>query len=153
MVANMRSRMSLFISGLSHLSSNGGVCRDGSTSCFKCGQSGHFMRECPKKRQGSGNGGNRTQSSSVALTRVVKFQFSNEPVIEWRSSLAHPKGRFISDLKERNLVSKACIYHLVRANDSSVEAPPIQSVPVMSEFPEVFLDDLPGVPPEKSNTF
>ncbi|KAG5576641.1 hypothetical protein H5410_056775, partial [Solanum commersonii] len=26
--------------------------RDGSTCCFKCGQEGHFMEECPKNRQG-----------------------------------------------------------------------------------------------------
>ena len=39
---------------------------DGSTGCFKCGQNDHFMKECPKNRQGNGNGGNRAQSSSVA---------------------------------------------------------------------------------------
>ncbi|XP_049364745.1 uncharacterized protein LOC125829577 [Solanum verrucosum] len=125
MVADMRSRMSLFVAGLSRLSSkegkatmlisdmdiarlivyvqqqkqkgpapsfastpapkikgeyNGqnsqnfrakpahsqGKCRDGSTSCFKYGQEGHFMKECPKNRQGNKNHGNRGQSSSVA---------------------------------------------------------------------------------------
>ncbi|XP_049405219.1 uncharacterized protein LOC125868664 [Solanum stenotomum] len=45
---------------------NSGICRDGSTGCFKYGQNGHFMRECPKNKQGSGNRGNRAQSSSVA---------------------------------------------------------------------------------------
>ncbi|WMV18910.1 hypothetical protein MTR67_012295 [Solanum verrucosum] len=42
------------------------VYRDDSTSCFKCGQNGHFMREYPKSRHSNGNGGNRAQSSSVA---------------------------------------------------------------------------------------
>uniref|UniRef100_M1DZG1 Gag-pol protein n=1 Tax=Solanum tuberosum TaxID=4113 RepID=M1DZG1_SOLTU len=122
---------------------------------------GHFLKECPKNKQGSGNLGNRAQSSSVSppdraaprgatsgtggganrlyaitirqeqenspdvvtdcRTRVVKFQIPNEPVIEWSSSSTMPKGRFISYLKERKLVSKGCIYHLVRVNDSSVE--------------------------------
>ncbi|KAG5568314.1 hypothetical protein H5410_064671 [Solanum commersonii] len=86
-------------------------------------------------------------------TRVVKFQFPNEPVLEWNSSSAVPKGRFISYLKARKLVSKGCIYHLVQVNDSSAEVPPIQSVPVVKEFPEVFLDDLPGVPPEREIDF
>ena len=40
-----------------------GVCREGSTGCFKCGQTKHFMRNCPKNTQGSGNKGNRDKSS------------------------------------------------------------------------------------------
>ncbi|WMV07854.1 hypothetical protein MTR67_001239 [Solanum verrucosum] len=82
-------------------------------------------------------------------TRAVKFQFPNEPVIEWGCSSTGPKGRFISYLKARKLVLKGCIYHLVRVHDSSVEIPPFQSVPIVREFPDVFPDDLPGIPPER----
>ncbi|WMV59048.1 hypothetical protein MTR67_052433 [Solanum verrucosum] len=46
--------------------SHSGVCRDGSTSCFKGGQNGHFMRKCPMNMKSNGNGGNRAHSSSVA---------------------------------------------------------------------------------------
>ncbi|KAH0733004.1 hypothetical protein KY289_004192 [Solanum tuberosum] len=86
-------------------------------------------------------------------TRVVKFQFPNDPVFEWMSSSIGPKGHFISYLKARKLVSKGCVFHLVRVNDSSVETPPIESVPVVSEFPKIFPDDLPGVPSERKIDF
>ncbi|XP_049391631.1 uncharacterized protein LOC125856103 [Solanum stenotomum] len=36
---------------------------EGQTSCFKCGQEGYFLKECPKNMQGSKNQGNRAQSS------------------------------------------------------------------------------------------
>ncbi|XP_049399683.1 uncharacterized protein LOC125863690 [Solanum stenotomum] len=43
-----------------------GICHEGSIGCFRCGQSGHFMREYPKNRQGSRNLSSRAQASSVA---------------------------------------------------------------------------------------
>ena len=84
---------------------------------------------------------------------VVKFQIPNEQVIEWFSSSAVPKGHFISYLKARKLVSKGCIYHLVWLNDSIFEVPSLQSIPIVSEFPEVFPDDLPRVPSEREIDF
>ncbi|WMV42009.1 hypothetical protein MTR67_035394 [Solanum verrucosum] len=52
-------------------SNDPGAYRDGSTSCFKCDQNGHFMRECPKNMHGSGIWGNKAQSSSVALPEKI----------------------------------------------------------------------------------
>ncbi|KAH0636085.1 hypothetical protein KY290_036497 [Solanum tuberosum] len=86
-------------------------------------------------------------------TRIVRFQFPDEPILEWKgSSLAH-MDRFISYLKARKMISKGYLYHLVRVKDSSSESPTLESVPVVNEFPEVFPDDLPGVPPEREIDF
>ncbi|KAG5590778.1 hypothetical protein H5410_041292 [Solanum commersonii] len=215
--------------GRNHL----GVCRDGSSGCFKCGQNGHFMEECPKNKQGGGNGGNRAQSSSVAppdrdvprgvtsgagiganrlyarccncydqnpeeslsfVTPYISMNFDIlleqllEPFcvstrvgksiltkrvyhdctifINHRNTMADLVELDMADFNvwtgfmpvipqsiARKLVSKGCIYHLVRINDSSVEIPPIHSIPVVSEFPEVFPDDLPVVPPKRESYF
>lgn len=42
------------------------ICPEGSTSYFKCGQTGNFMRYSLKNKQRNANGGNRAQSSSNA---------------------------------------------------------------------------------------
>ncbi|XP_070053310.1 uncharacterized protein [Nicotiana tomentosiformis] len=54
--------------------------------------------------------------------KIVRFQFLNEEVLEWKGSLA-------------SLLES--------------EPPALQSVPVVREFPEVFPDDLPRLPPER----
>lgn len=46
-------------------------------------------------------------------TRVVKFKFPNDLVLEWKSSSAVPKCRFILYLKAMKLVSKGCVYNFV----------------------------------------
>src|SRR5687767_907514 len=51
------------------------------------------------------------------------------------------------------MISKGCIYHLVRVRDVESKVPSLESVPVVSEFPDVFPDDLPGIPPKREIDF
>src|ERR1051325_4298819 len=86
-------------------------------------------------------------------TRTIKFQFPIEPVIEWKGDLVVPKGKFISYLKARKLISKGCIYHLVRVKSDNAKPLSLESVPIVSEFPDVFLEDLLGIPPDREIDF
>ncbi|XP_060168953.1 uncharacterized protein LOC132599707, partial [Lycium barbarum] len=85
--------------------------------------------------------------------KVVRFQFPGEPVVEWAGNTASPKGKFISYLKAKKMIRKGYIYHLVRVQDLTAETPTLQSVPVVNEFPDVFPDELPGLPPEREIDF
>ncbi|XP_060185837.1 uncharacterized protein LOC132615291 [Lycium barbarum] len=85
--------------------------------------------------------------------KMVRFQFPGEPVLEWKGNTASPKGRFICYLKARKMITKGCIYHLVRVQYVEAKPPTLQSVPVVNEFPDVFLEELPGLPPEREIDF
>ena len=51
------------------------------------------------------------------------------------------------------MISKGYIYHIVRVQDLDSEIPLIESVPVVSELPDVFPNDLPGISPEREIDF
>ena len=82
-------------------------------------------------------------------TRIVHFEFPDEPILEWKGSSLAPMGRFISYLKARKIISKGYLCHLVWVMDYSLETPTLYSVLVVCEFPDVFLEDLSEVPPKR----
>ena len=51
------------------------------------------------------------------------------------------------------MISKGYLYHLVEVKDSSLETLTLESVPIVYEFQEIFLEDLPRVPPEREIDF
>ena len=59
-----------------------------------------------------------------------------------------PRGQIISCLKSCKMISKGCHYHILRVKDLGSKSPPLESVPIVKDFLEVFPDDLPGIPPE-----
>ena len=87
-------------------------------------------------------------TSIYCRTRVVKFQFPNEPSFQWRGGNLNLRGKIISCLKACKLIAKECLYHIVIVRDLASEVPLLESVPVVKEFQDVFPSDLPRIPSE-----
>ena len=45
------------------------------------------------------------------------------------------------------MISKVCLYHVVRVKNHESEASTFESIHVVKDFLEVFPDELPGIPP------
>ncbi|XP_070010226.1 uncharacterized protein [Nicotiana sylvestris] len=86
-------------------------------------------------------------------TRTIRLEFPNEPVVEWKGDNVVHKGWLISYLKAIKMIKKGCIYHLVRVTGTDVEAPSLESVPVVNEFSVIFPDELPRILPDREIDF
>ncbi|XP_070046290.1 uncharacterized protein [Nicotiana tomentosiformis] len=86
-------------------------------------------------------------------TKIVSFEFPSEPILEWKVDAVAPRGRFISYLKARKMISKGYIYYLVQFRDADTQIPTLQSVQIVNKFPEVFPEDLTRVPSDREINF
>lgn len=55
----------------------------------------------------------------------------------------------ISAITARKMLRKGCQGYLAVVRDTSVEKTSISDVPIAYEFPDVFPDELPGLPPHR----
>ena len=66
-----------------------------------------------------------TFAITCCRTRVMRFSFPNDPVFELKGENSIPRGLIISCLKECKMISKGCLYHIVRVHDFDSKIPPI----------------------------
>ena len=59
----------------------------------------------------------------------------------------------ISAITARKMLRKGCQGYLALVRDTTAEKTSISDVPVACEFPDVFPDELPGLPPHREIEF
>nr|GFB38929.1 putative reverse transcriptase domain, aspartic peptidase domain protein [Tanacetum cinerariifolium] len=84
--------------------------------------------------------------------RVI-FGDIHAPKFGYHGSLPGKSMQVISALQARTLLSHGCKGFLATIHDTTSEIPSIHDQPVVSEFPDVFPDELPGIPPVREVEF
>ncbi|GJS00994.1 reverse transcriptase domain-containing protein [Tanacetum coccineum] len=98
-------------------------------TCFECGAQGHFKKECPRLKNNKGNRGNQAGNDRApAKVYVVGNAGANPDNVV----AAHVTTKEIEDKSEEKR---------------------LEDVPIVQNFPEVFPEDLPGLPPTRQVEF
>nr|GFB56536.1 putative reverse transcriptase domain, aspartic peptidase domain protein [Tanacetum cinerariifolium] len=83
----------------------------------------------------------------------VIFGDIHAPEFIYHGSLPGKSMQIISALQARTLLSHGCEGFLATIHDMTLEVPSIHDQPIVSEFLDVFPDELPGIPPVREVKF
>ncbi|XP_076910194.1 uncharacterized protein LOC143567746 [Bidens hawaiensis] len=75
------------------------------------------------------------------------------PKLVYKGIVPHKTLKIISALKARKLISHGCVGFLASIKDTSVIQKGIDSHHVVCEYPDVFPEELPGLPPDREIEF
>ncbi|PKA46735.1 hypothetical protein AXF42_Ash021521 [Apostasia shenzhenica] len=63
------------------------------------------------------------------------------------------KMLLISAMQAHRLMKKGCVVYLAMTLSATTKAVKLQDIPVVNEYPDVFSEDLPGLPPNREIEF
>ncbi|KAJ0509396.1 putative nucleotidyltransferase, Ribonuclease H [Helianthus annuus] len=89
----------------------------------------------------------------VCHEKVVRIPTEDGKTIVVHGEKRDMPLRIISCLKARKCLQKGCAAFLAHIVDKKAAEPKIEDIPVAREYPEVFPEDLPGLPPQRQVEF
>ncbi|GJZ75032.1 putative reverse transcriptase domain-containing protein [Tanacetum coccineum] len=128
--------------------------------CYKCGDPNHLANSelCPEKKKldGRNAGGHVYAVKNVdqAQGPNVVTELGTFDVIISMDWLAANDAVIICGKKEaRKYIERGCHLFLAHITEKEKSEKRLEDVPVICDFPEVFPDDLPGLPPSRQVEF
>nr|GEV78244.1 hypothetical protein [Tanacetum cinerariifolium] len=146
-------------------------------TCFNCNEKGHRKKDCPKLKKNGQGGNNR---GAVYKLRAVDAQQDPKVVTELDTSydveLADGKVKkvriplqgktlviegnrnnsrlkIVSCIKARKYIYNGCELFLAQVTKQVLNLKRLEDVPVIQDFPEVFPEELPRLPPPRQVEF
>ncbi|GJY79726.1 putative reverse transcriptase domain-containing protein, partial [Tanacetum coccineum] len=152
-------------------------------TCFECGAQGHFKKECPRLKNNKGNRGNQAGNDRAPAKvyvvgnaganpdNVVAELGSFDAIIGMDWLAKHQaviacaekivripwKNKTLSIYTVMEYIEKGFPIFLAHVTTKVIEDKSekkrLEDVPIVQDFPEVFPEDLPGLPPTRQVEF
>nr|GEV99565.1 putative reverse transcriptase domain-containing protein [Tanacetum cinerariifolium] len=111
-------------------------------TCYECGAQGHFKRYCLKLKNNNNNRGNQVGTGNAqAMVYVVGNVETN------------PDANTVTDHDYAVELADGRIISVNTEAEGKSEKKRLENVPIVRDFLEVFLEDLPGLPPTRQVVF
>ncbi|KAA3483624.1 DNA/RNA polymerases superfamily protein [Gossypium australe] len=85
--------------------------------------------------------------------KAIELKCQNSEILRIELDESSGLPIMISSMSAQKYMRKGCDAYLTYVLDTKVSEPKIESVPVVCEYPDVFLEDLPGLPPIREVEF
>ncbi|KAD5318277.1 hypothetical protein E3N88_18223 [Mikania micrantha] len=89
----------------------------------------------------------------ICSEKLLRVPLPNDRVLEVRGDQAKQSVKIISCIKARKCLQKQCVEFLAHVVEKEKDKKKIQDVSVVKEYPEVFPEHLPGLPPARPVEF
>ncbi|GJU42109.1 putative reverse transcriptase domain-containing protein [Tanacetum coccineum] len=122
-------------------------------TCYDYGEQGHTRNRCPRKvkQEETGEFRGRAYAIKVAEPQVIRIPYGNKTLIV-ESDKGVSRLKVISCIKARKYVDRGCHLFLAHVTEEKLKEKQLDDVPVIRDFPEVFLKDLLGLPPPRQGS-
>ncbi|XP_076939930.1 uncharacterized protein LOC143608913 [Bidens hawaiensis] len=95
----------------------------------------------------------RNQAEIVSSEKLVRIHFPNGEVLSIRGDQSNTDLKFVNVMKARKMLRKGYPAFLANVVDTKAKEHKVEDIPVVRDFPEVFLEDFTGLLPEKQVEF
>ncbi|KAI3794785.1 hypothetical protein L1987_37424 [Smallanthus sonchifolius] len=95
----------------------------------------------------------KNQAEIICSEKIVRIPFPSGEILSVQGERSVAVMGIISFMKARKCLCKGHTAILALVADKSTEGKKLEDIPIVREFPEVFPEDLPGLPPHRQVEF
>ncbi|KAK9075289.1 hypothetical protein SSX86_003612 [Deinandra increscens subsp. villosa] len=95
----------------------------------------------------------KNQAEIVCGEKVVRIPLPSGETLSIQGEKSGSKLRIISSMKTRKCLRKGCHAILAHVTEKKSEEKKLEDIPIVRDYPEVFPEDLPGLPPSRQVEF